>query len=100
MKMNDAQIERTLHQFEAKAIPPEHPVLQQLERLFGEHTYFLDRNGLNIVEPVETEKPGDEGLAVVVNLANWADENSTSSLQAHEPESTDILVNLEADQRH
>ena len=41
MKMNSAQIRQTLHQFEA-AIPAGHPVMPQLERMFGEHTYFID----------------------------------------------------------
>ncbi len=97
MKMNDAQIERTLNQFDAQAIPPGHPVMAQLERLFGEHTYFLDSHGLNIVEPLETEQSDGE-LAVVVNLASWADE-SAASLQPHEPESTEVLVSL-AESRH
>jgi hypothetical protein len=42
MKMNSAQIGQTLHQFEAQAIPAGHPVMPQLERMFGEHTYFID----------------------------------------------------------
>jgi hypothetical protein len=98
MKMNATQIERTLNQFDAQAIPPGHPVMAQLERLFGDHTYFLDSNGLNIVEPLETEEKSDEGLAVVVNLASWTDE-SAASLQPHEPESTEVLVSL-AESRH
>ena len=56
MKMNSTQIDKTLHQLDGQAIPVEHPVMVQLERLFGEHTYFLDGRGLNIVEPVETER--------------------------------------------
>ena len=104
MKLNDAQIEQALHQFEAQTIPAEHPVIAQLERLYGEHTYFLDGNGLNIVEPVEADRgetagEGEAGLfahkrGVVVNLANWANA-SNSSLQPHEPEATDFLVDLE-----
>src|SRR5437870_4339539 len=44
MKLNSAQLERTLGQFEARAIPDHHPVIPQLNDLFGEHTFFLDRN--------------------------------------------------------
>jgi hypothetical protein len=54
MKPNSAQLERTLGQFEARAIPDNHPVIPQLNDLFGEHTFFLDTSGLNIVEPIET----------------------------------------------
>ena len=98
MKMNSAQIKQTLHQFDAQAIPAGHPAMPQLERLFGDHTYFLDGNGLNIVEPVEPEQT--DGLhGVVVNLASWADEKA-QSLQPHKPESTDMVVDLEGDTRH
>jgi hypothetical protein len=98
MKLNSAQIERALHQFDAEAIPAEHPVVPKLEQLFGDHTYFLDSNGLNIVEPVEAEQK-DGKLGVVVNLASWADRNA-SSLQPHEPEPTERVVDLDIDTRH
>ena len=38
MKLTSAQVERTLGQFEAEAIPDDHPVVPQLNDLFGEHT--------------------------------------------------------------
>ena len=52
MKLNSAQLERTLGQFEARPIPDDHPLIPQLNDLFGEHTFFLDGRGPNIVEPV------------------------------------------------
>ena len=101
MKLNAAQIEQTLHQIDAKAIPVEDPVMPQLKRLFGDHTYFLDGNGLNIVEPVEPEQD-DLRMGVVVTLANWinATTANTARLQPHEPEPTDLVVNLEIDLPH
>ena len=98
MKMNSTQIEQTLHQLDAEAIPAGHPMMPQLERIFGEHTYFLDGNGLNIVEPVETEK-NTARRGVVVNIASWTDANA-EALRPHEPESTDLVVDLEIDRRH
>src|SRR5207249_9966215 len=90
MKLNSAQLERTLGQFEARAIPDDHPVIPQLRDLFGEHTFFLDSHGLNIVEPVEAA-----GLSgVVVNLASWSDD-SQSGLEVHEPKATDVVITLE-----
>ena len=63
MKLTSAQVERTLSQFEAQAIPDDHPVVPQLNSLFGEHTFFLDSHGLNIVEPAgeapQTEPPAE-----------------------------------------
>ena len=91
MKLNSAQVLRTLGQFEARVIPDEDPVIAQLNELFGEHTFFLDQHGLNIVEPVEAAEPAAE-CAKVVNLANWSDDSR--SLKPHEPAATDIVVTL------
>jgi hypothetical protein len=92
MKLNSAQVQRTLGQFEARVIPDEHPVIAQLNDLFGEHTFFLDQHGLNIVEPVEAVEPAAD-CAKVVNLASWSDD-SRSDLKLHEPAETDIVVTL------
>ena len=97
MKMNPAQIEQTLSQFEAQAIPAGHPAMPQLARLFGDHTFFLNREGLNIVEPIEPEQ--NDGRGIVVNLASWADETK-ASLEPHEPEPTEVVVDLKADTHH
>jgi hypothetical protein len=97
MKMNSAQIEQTLHQFQAEALPVGHPVISQLERLFGDHTYFLDDKGLNIVEPVEQD---GSRQAVVVNLADWNDRGVKNSLEPHPPEVTELVIDLEADLPH
>lgn len=91
MKLNSAQVERTLTQFEAKAIPDNHPVVPQLSDLFGDHTFFLDGRGLNIVEPA-SEETGPES-AQVVNVARWTDDNRTS-LTPQEPEPTPVVVSL------
>src|SRR6201987_5572565 len=95
MKLNSAQLERTLGQFEARAIPDDHPVIPQLNDLFGEHTFFLDRNGLNIVEPAEATAGAAAQSAKVVNLANWRDDGLTGP-SLHEPETTDIVIPFES----
>jgi hypothetical protein len=93
MKLNSALVERTLNQFDAQAIPENHPVVGQLNSLFGDHTFFLDTNGLNIVEPTG---PTDTGARAgqVVKLAGWSDDKRTS-LAPHEPEPTDVVVVLD-----
>jgi hypothetical protein len=92
MKLTSAQVERALGQIEAQPIPDDHPVVPQLNELFGEHTFFLDSNGLNIVEPAA---PGGGGMqsAKVVNLASWNDDNG---LEPHEPEATNVVIVLGA----
>ena len=92
MKLNSAQIEQTLTQLDGEAIPDQHPMLSQLERMFGSHTFFLDGKGLNIIEPLDTEE-ADGHLAVVISLADWADSSATS-LRPHTPESRDVVVDL------
>jgi hypothetical protein len=93
MKMNSTQIDKTLHQLDAKAIPGEHPMMAKLKPLFGDHTYFLDGKGLNIVEPIEADQ-NDGRRGVVVNLADWTDEKT---LLPHAPQPTELVVDLETD---
>ena len=89
MKLNSEQVEQTLTQFEAQVIPDDHPLVAELNELFGDHTFFLDGNGLNVVEQNERD-----GAGTVVNLANWGDAQWTSLLP-HEPEQTKVVVMLD-----
>jgi hypothetical protein len=92
MRLTSALVERTLSQLEAEAIPDNHPAVPQLRGLFGDHTFFLDGNGLNIVEPAE---PTQEGVQAgrVVNLASWIDADPPK-LAPHEPEPTEVVIAL------
>ena len=92
MKLTSAQVERALGRFKGEAIPESHPVIPQLNPLFGEHTFFLDSKGLSIVEPAEHPRPGVD-TATVVNVANWSDADP-NKLEPHEPEPTDVIVTL------
>lgn len=97
MKLNSAQLEQTLSQFEAQAIPDDHPLVPKLNELFGDHTFFLDSNGLSVIEFTEVGRAvagAREGM--VVNLANWSDSKLTG-LAPHDPEPTDIVVMLETE---
>jgi hypothetical protein len=93
MKLTSAQVERTISQFEAQALPENHPAVPELNELFGEHTFLLDSNGLNILEPAEETPQGGVQAARVVNLANWSGEN-LSRLTPHEPKPTGAIVEL------
>jgi hypothetical protein len=95
MKLNFAQVEETLTRFEAKVIPDDHPLAVKLKELFGDHTFFLDENGLNVVEPNESTH-ASAPTGTVVNLASWSDAHLTS-LSVHEPEATEIVVILETE---
>jgi hypothetical protein len=62
--------DRTLDQFDAKALPDNHPAVPQLNELFGDHTFFLDVSGLHILEPTEHSEAGAQTWQVV-KLASW-----------------------------
>jgi hypothetical protein len=95
MKLNSTQVEQILGQFEAQALPDDHPLVPKLSKLFGEHTFFLNSNGLNVVEPNEGT-PVDAHEGTVVNIANWSD-SECSSLAPHDPELTEIVVMLKTE---
>jgi hypothetical protein len=94
MKMSSQMVERPLSQFEAQPVPDDHPAVTQLNRLFGDHTFFLDGTGLLIVEPAEPSESGAQS-GVVVKLASWSD-SARTSLAPHPPEVTDHIILLEA----
>lgn len=96
MRMSPAWVRQALSQFEAEVIPERDPVMARLTLLFGEHTFFLAPNGLNIVEPFAPREPGVL-FGKVINLANWTDDN-TSSLVPREPEVTEVVVEFIGDE--
>ena len=89
MKLSLAQVERVEEQYDGQIVPEDHEVAPQLETLFGEHTFFLDAQGLNIVEP----SPADEQVGNVVNLADWTDEKRTM-LAPHPPQPTSVTIEI------
>jgi hypothetical protein len=95
MKLTSAQVERTINQFEAQPLPDSHPAVPQLNEMFGDHTFLLDSNGLNILEPTDEAPREQVRAARVINLANWSDENLTR-LAPHEPEPTGAIIELDS----
>jgi len=89
MKLNSELVGRTLNQIDAQAISEDHPALEKLKDMFGDHTFFIDGSGLNIIEPMD-DKPQ---TGKVVNVASW-DDADPPRLMAHPPESTDVVVEL------
>jgi len=92
MKLAAAMVAQALDQYDAKVLPESHPAVPQLSKRFGDHTFFVDGSGLNIVEPTEAEET-NQTVGVVVNIASWADAER-SALEPHAPEMTDIVVEL------
>ena len=92
MKLTSADVGQTLNHLDAQVVPGDHPVNAKLVSLFGDHTFFLDRSGLNIIEPADST---DDGMATgrVIKVAKWTDE-TRSSLAPHDREVTEIIVPL------
>jgi hypothetical protein len=95
MRLTSAWVEQTLSQFNAQVLPDDHPAISDLRQIFGEHTFFLDNSGLNIVEPTGGADEG-EMAARVVKVASWRDANK-AGLEPHEPEPTEVVVALHTD---
>ena len=94
MKLDAAQRRRVEEQLGVDAVPEEHPVTPDLKEAFGDHTFFLDAGGLNIVE---STAPPERSNCKVVKLASWAGEQRTELL-SHAPEVLPVTVDLESDE--
>jgi hypothetical protein len=94
MKLSSDHVERTLTQYPARVIPENHPVAAQLHEMFGDHTFFVDQDGLSILEPIDPPQRGTEACKVV-KLADWAEGGNT--LAPHDPEETDVVIVLETE---
>ena len=92
MKLNSTQIERTLSQFDALVLADDHPATAQLTKAFGQHTFFLDDKGLNVLELIETPHMEPEN-GEMINIAGWSDATLTK-LRAHAPEPTGVVISL------
>ena len=77
MRLSNAQVRDVLHQMKAKVVPADHPVVPQLEAIFGLHTFFLRDEGLHVVERGEVQPPEGEA-ALVVKIAQWTDPQHTA----------------------
>ena len=92
MKLNEAQISKTLAQFEARVLADDHPAVAQFCEMFGHHTFFLDNRGLYVLELLEV--PGMESQeGEIVSLADWSDADFTK-LTTHQPEPTGVVISL------
>jgi hypothetical protein len=92
MKLNSTQIEQTLNQFNARVIAEDNPTIAELNDLFGDHTFFLDARGLNVLELIQLPRMEPES-GEVINIADWSDATLTR-LRTHRPEPTGIVILL------
>lgn len=91
MKLSPLHSAQAARQLDSWVVPETHPANLSLCEAFGEHTFFLDSEGLVIAEPNEADNETE--LARVVKLAAWADEARTE-LAPHPREDTGLLIVL------
>lgn len=89
MKLSTAEIQRIEEETGSTAVPPENPAIEQLKGHFGDHTFFVDGDGLHVWESPE-EQPVEGGKMVGLRVATWKDESKTT-LVPHEPTPTAVL---------
>lgn len=89
MKLSESQIRKVEAQSGATVISHDHPSLAELESEFGEHTFFIDDDGLHMWgRPTGSES--ESGVLMGCRLAIWSDDKKTA-LVPHEPMPTQII---------
>lgn len=91
MKLSSELARRVEEQIEGEAIPEDHPLSPRLQNAFGDHTFFLNPDGLTIVEPTATDRQVGE----VVKLASWTD-GAHTTLAPESPEAMPVMIALKA----
>ena len=94
MMLNAQQLAIIENQTDTKPLPPDDPAVAQLSGHFGEHSFFLDPNGLYIFEAVNLPET-EEGTspALLVQIAEWTDPEKTS-IGPIEPKPADLIIGL------
>lgn len=83
MKLTSEQAQHVADQLEGQTIPEEHPNTPQLREAIGDHTFFLNNEGLHIVEPEAGN--GSAADASALKIASWSQEQE-GHLFLHEPQ--------------
>ena len=89
MKLSKPQISQVVGESGATVIPEDHPAASDLETSFGDHTFFVDTDGLHVWDcPSDT---GSESSKLVgMRIASWSSEDK-DSLVPHEPVPTQVI---------
>lgn len=93
MKLDSAKRQKVEEQLSMKAVSEDHPSAPELKDALGDHTFFLDEKGLNIVEPSTRSESSDGNL---VKVASWTE--GRTALRVHEPQAQPVTVDLKMDE--
>ncbi len=96
MKLTDEQIAQIKDQLGADPVPADNPAMKMLAQHFGEHTFYVDEDGLHFFETLETEAASGPNDVRPVRIATWTDEKR-EALSPHEPVvgTTAVTIDIE-----
>lgn len=92
MKLTIEQIEGIRDQAGIDPIPQTEAVIDVLQHHFGDHTFYVDEEGLRVWESIDDEQAATEKLQAY-RVASWADEEK-NALVPHDPIPMDSVVEL------
>ncbi|MFQ5974015.1 MAG: hypothetical protein ACE5Q3_16945 [Alphaproteobacteria bacterium] len=95
MKLTNAQVQKLQEETGAQVVPRDDTLEKQLLEEFGDHTFFLDGDGLHVWELIEDEQVSAQKM-IAVQLAAWKDGQRTA-LIPHEPKPFKVLLVSEPD---
>jgi hypothetical protein len=90
MKLNSTKIAQAREQQHANPIADTHPATSAFRRRFGDHTFFVDKDGLHVIEPTGPNQ-ANANASVFVRLASWKNARRTT-LRPHAPRLTNRVV--------
>ncbi len=93
MKLTDDQVLAVRNAIGVEPLAYDTPALDQLTKVFGEHTFYLTEDGLVIWEYTESEETVGQP-AIAVMIARWTDDERTS-LAMQSPQVTNVIVPLD-----
>lgn len=92
MILSESQVAVAKATLGADPVPADHPAMPQLQQAFGDHTFYLDANGLMVFEPAEEQADAQQAARLFL-VAAWADENK-QQLSPVQPQPTNLVVDL------
>ena len=95
MKLTIPQASDLQKETGAQVVDEGAPVQQQLAEAFGDHTFFLNDDGLHVWELIADEETNTQQMAAV-QIAAWQDEQKAALVQ-HEPKVFKLLQVDDAD---
>lgn len=92
MKLTSTQVELAVNQLQVSAIAETADIIRELTEPYGDHTFFIDPDGLYILEWFDEDQPGDgRDMLSLVQLAAWTDD-TRSEVATHDPLKTGRMV--------